>query len=100
MVPFEFQPRTRLVFGQGSILRLGPLARDLNFHRTLLVADQGLVQAGHAATALQSLEAAGINATPYHEFGENPDSAMIDAGCRFAQPLRVDSIVARHRATP
>jgi alcohol dehydrogenase len=94
MVPFEFQPRTRLVFGQGSIERLGPLARDLSFRRTLLVADRGLVQAGHAATAVQSLEAAGIEITPYHEFGENPDSAMIDAGCRFAQPLRVDSIVA------
>jgi alcohol dehydrogenase len=94
MVPFDFQPRTRLVFGKGCVNRLGPLARDLHFRRTLLVADQGLVHAGHAATALESLEAAGIETAPYHEFGENPDSAMIDAGCRFAQPLRIDSIVA------
>ncbi len=93
MVPFDFQPRTRIVFGQGAAARLGHLARELNFHRTLLVADPGVVRAGHVAEALRSLEEAGISAVPYHDFGENPDSAMIDAGCRFAESLELDSIV-------
>jgi alcohol dehydrogenase len=93
MVPFDFQPRTRVVFGQGSIERLGQLARELSFQRTLLVADPGVVKAGHVAEATRRLEGAGIAVTPYHDFGENPDSAMIDAGCRFAEPLDVDSIV-------
>ena len=93
MVPFDFQPRTRIVFGQGAAGRLGQLARELNFHRTLLVADAGLVRAGHVAEALRWLEEAGISAVPYHDFGENPDSAMIEAGCRFAEPLELDSIV-------
>jgi alcohol dehydrogenase len=93
MVPFDFRPRTRVVFGQGSIARLGPLARELNFGRTLLVADPGVVKAGHVAEATRRLEDAGIAVTPYHDFGENPDSAMINAGFRFAEPLDVDSIV-------
>jgi len=93
MVPFDFQPRTRVVFGPGSLARLGPLARELNFQRTLLVADPGVVKAGHVAQATRRLEEAGIDVTPYHDFGENPDSAMIDAGVRFARPLAVDSIV-------
>ena len=93
MIPFDFQPRSRIVFGQGAAGRLGQLARELNFHRTLLVADAGVVRAGHVAEALRSLEGAGISAVPYHDFGENPDSAMIDAGCRFAEPLDLDSIV-------
>jgi alcohol dehydrogenase len=93
MVPFDFQPRTRIVFGPGSLARLGPLARELNFRRTLLVADPGVVKAGHVAHATRHLEEAGIDVTPYHDFGENPDSAMIDAGVRFASPLAVDSIV-------
>ncbi len=93
MVPFDFQPRTRVVFGKGSIERLGQLSRDLHFRRTLLVADKGIVRAGHVAAALRVLDASGIAVTPYHDFGENPDSAMIDAGCRFAEPLGVDSIV-------
>ena len=43
MVPFDFHPRTRVVFGRGSIARAGQLARELGFHRTLLVADAGVV---------------------------------------------------------
>jgi len=93
MVPFDFQLRTRLVFGQGSFERLGPLARELGFQRTLLVADAGMVQAGHAGQAARLLEAVGIEPLPFHDFGPNPDSAMVEAGCRFAGPLRVDSIV-------
>jgi alcohol dehydrogenase len=94
MVPFEFQPRTRVVFGPGSIERVGQLARELKMHRTLLVADKGLVGAGHVGVAMKSLEAAGIHVTPFHDFGENPDSRMIDGGCRFAEPHQVDSIIA------
>ena len=93
MGPFDFQPHTRVVFGPGRIERLGALARELNFQRTLLVADPGVVKAGHVADAARRLEGAGIAVTPYHDFGENPDSTMIDAGVRFAEPLHVDSIV-------
>jgi alcohol dehydrogenase len=93
MVPFDFQLRTRVVFGQGSLERLGHLARELGFRRSLLVADTGLVQAGHVGEAARLLEAAGIETTPFHDFGPNPDSAMVEAGRRFAEPLRVDSIV-------
>jgi alcohol dehydrogenase class IV len=93
MVPFDFQPRTRVVFGHGSIKRVGQLARELNFQRTLLVADPGVVKAGHVAEATRWLEGAGVAVTPYHDFGENPDSAMIEDGRRFVEPLHVDSIV-------
>lgn len=93
MVPFDFELRTRVVFGHGALERLGQLARDLGFRRTLLVADQGMVQAGHVAEAMRLLEGAGIEATGFHDFGVNPDSAMVEAGSRFAEPLGVDSIV-------
>jgi len=93
MVPFDFHSRIRVVFGHGTLQRLGQLARDAGFHRTLLVADAGVVEAGHAGQALRLLEAAGIEATVYSEFGVNPDSAMIEAGRRVAEPLRPDSII-------
>ncbi|MEP6919125.1 MAG: iron-containing alcohol dehydrogenase [Acidobacteriota bacterium] len=93
MIPFDFQLRTRVVFGRGSIERLGQLARDLRFERTLLVADDGLVQAGQVASAMRLLEAAGVEAIPFHDFGVNPDSEMVEAGRQFAEPLGVDSII-------
>ena len=94
MVPFDFQPRTRVIFGRGWADRTGQLARELAFHRTLLVSDPGLVRTGHTAVVQQSLEAAGVSVVPYSGFGENPDSEMVAAGARFAAPLQIDAIVA------
>jgi alcohol dehydrogenase len=93
MLPFDFRPRTRVVFGAGTLERLGHLARELGFRRTLLVADAGVVQAGYAATAVRLLEAAGVAVYPWHDFGVNPDSTMVEAGRAFAQPLGIDAIV-------
>ena len=93
MVPFDFQQRTRVVFGQGTFDRLGLLARGLGFTRTLLVADQGVVEAGYVGEAMRLLEAAEITAIPFHDFGQNPDSAMVEAGRQFAASLGVDSVI-------
>jgi alcohol dehydrogenase class IV len=93
MIAFDFHARTRVVFGPGTLARLGMLARDLGFGRTLLVADMGVLQAGYVAAATRSLEAAGIDTVPFHDFGENPDSAMVEAGRAFAATLKIDSII-------
>jgi alcohol dehydrogenase len=93
MITFDCQPRTRVVFGVRSFRRLGELASELGFRRTLLVADPGMIKAGYVAAAQASLEGAGIAATLYHDFGENPDSLMVEAGRAFAAPLGIDSII-------
>src|SRR5919106_4499065 len=93
MVPFDFQPRTRIVFEPGALSRIGQIAQELGFRRTLLVADRGIVEAGHAGTAARFLAASGIDVSTFSDFGENPDSAMVEAGRRFAAALNVDSIV-------
>jgi len=59
----------------------------------LLVADGGLVQAGYVAAAVRALDTAGIAAIAFHDFGQNPDSAMVEAGRAFAAPLAIDSLV-------
>ena len=48
---FDFQLRTRVVFGDGALARLGELARELSFTRTLVVADPGIVSVGLAQRA-------------------------------------------------
>jgi alcohol dehydrogenase len=70
------------------------MARELALQRVLLVADAGLVAAGHVASVRRSLENASIAVIPYHDIGENPDSAMIEAARAFAEPHAVDGIVA------
>ncbi|HEX5706999.1 MAG TPA: iron-containing alcohol dehydrogenase [Pyrinomonadaceae bacterium] len=90
---FDFQPRTRVLFGAGVLSRLGEVARSLGFARTLLVADRGLVATGHVARAASSLREAGVEVFEFHDFESSPDSRAVEAGRVFAAPLRVDSIV-------
>lgn len=93
MQPFDLRPRTRVVFGPGSLEGLGELARDLGFRRTLLVADPGLIGAGHAARAQGLLARAGIHVVAFHEFGEDPDSAAVGMGADLARGGAIDSLV-------
>jgi alcohol dehydrogenase len=93
MISFDFQPRTRVAFGPGSITRAGQLSRELGFTRTLVVADPGIRAAGHTATLLEALTAERIETFLFDDFGVNPDSAMVDAGVAFARPLGIDSII-------
>src|SRR5580765_3822738 len=93
MQPFDFQNRTRVVFGAGSIKRLGELAAELGFRRTLLVADRGLVASGHVDEALAPLRNQGIEVIRFHEFEVNPDTAIIEASREFAAELKLDSII-------
>src|SRR5688572_15876883 len=58
--PFDFHTPTRVVFGPGSINRLGELARELGDTRVLLVTDPGLEAAGHPQRAEHSLREAGL----------------------------------------
>jgi alcohol dehydrogenase len=93
LASFDFAPRTRVVFGAGSFARLGELAAELGFRRTLLAADWGLCAAGYVEQAASLLRQAGVEVVAFHDFDVNPDSAMIDAGARVAREAGVDSLV-------
>jgi alcohol dehydrogenase len=90
---FDFQTQTRVIFGNGALEQLGRLASELGFHKTLLVADSGLVACGHVQQATNLLTKAGIEVIPFHDFEVNPDTRMIEAGRAFAAPLGIDSII-------
>ena len=91
---FDFQSRTRVVFGEGAFSRLGELARELAFKRTLVVSDRGIVAAGLVDWAAVALRDAGIEPFFFHDFDANPDTAMVEAGRAHAAASGVDSLVA------
>ncbi len=82
------------MFGEGSLSRIGDLAKELGFQRTLLVADRGLVGAGHVGRATTHLKHAGIEVACFHDFGTDPDTLMVEAGRVLAASVGVDSLVA------
>jgi alcohol dehydrogenase len=93
MQSFDFQSHTRVVFVEGAIARLGELARELGFRRTLLVADRGLLSSGHVNEAAALLQAAAIDVFPFHGFEADPDTLMVEAGRAFAAELGIDSLI-------
>ena len=85
---------TRVVFGAGTLVQLGTLARELAFTRALIVADKGILKAGFVERAAGLLAHAGIEPAFFHEFDANPDSNMVEAGRIAAAAARVDGLVA------
>jgi alcohol dehydrogenase len=94
MRSFDLHLRTRVVFEPGALDRLGALARELSFARTLVVADPGMVDAGYVDRVVRLLDATGIRSFRFHEFTANPDTRMVEAGRAHAAALDVDSLVA------
>ena len=94
MPPFDFQPLGRVVFGPGTLARLGEVVRELGGRRVLLVTDAGLATAGHPQRAEGSLRAAGLEVFVYDEVQANPTSPNVEAGTRFARERGVDFLVA------
>ncbi len=94
LLSFDFQPRTRVLFGAGKFATLGELAsRALQFQRTLLVADRGMLACGYVDEAIKLLRQSHLEVFPFHNFSENPDTNMIEAGRAFAAACGIDSII-------
>jgi alcohol dehydrogenase len=93
MIPFDYQPRTRIVFGPGKIDALGALAGELGARRALVVSDPGIVRAGHAERGLDSLRKAGISTHLFEGVAENPSSDCVEAGLAFAKRYDPELIV-------
>ena len=93
LAAFDQSPRTRLVFGPGTLQRLGALAREIGGTRVLLVTDRGIVAAGHATRGAESLRAAGLSVEVYDGVRENPTTADVATCLAVARAASVDLIV-------
>src|SRR6266850_4723753 len=92
-LPFDFQPRPRIVFGADSVERVGELAKSLGAQNVLLVTDPGLVAAGHAKRVQKNLEAEGLRVTTFDHAAENPTTACVDKCLKTAKAADIDTII-------
>lgn len=89
----DFQPLTRVVWGQGQLDSLAEHVKRLGIARPLLVSDPGIVRAGHVDRALTLLAAGGIEATLFDGVEENPTTAHVAAGLEVARQASIDGII-------
>ena len=90
---FDHQPITRIVFGAGTIDRLGSLAAQLGGKRILVVSDRGILRAGHVDRALDSLRGAGLEPVLFDGVEENPTTRHVDACVVAAKEAGSDLLV-------
>lgn len=90
---FDYAPRPRIVFGPGSLERLGALVREYGGRRVLLVTDPGIIRAGHARRAEQSLATAGLKCVRFDGVIENPTTEVVEACRDVAKESAIDFIV-------
>jgi alcohol dehydrogenase len=93
MHSFDFQCRTRIVFGPGKVEALGELASELGARRALVVSDRGVVTAGHTQRGLDSLKQAGIETHLFDGVHENPTTDDVEAGVRLAHRFEPQLLV-------
>ncbi len=90
---FDHQPRTRIVFGEGQIRRVGEIALELGVKRVLLVTDPGIVAAGHAQLTVALLEKSGLEVSVFDQVRENPTTDCVEGCLEVARKSSVDAIV-------
>jgi alcohol dehydrogenase class IV len=81
---------TRMVHGPGAILGLGELVRGLGVEHPFLVTDRGVVAAGLADRALESLESAFV----FDGVRANPDVELIGKASALYREAACDGLVA------
>lgn len=90
---FDYQPRTRIVFGAGSIDRAGELSAELGGHKVLVATDPGVVKAGHLEQLQSSLCRAKVQSVVFDKVRENPTTLDVEACLDVAKANSIDLII-------
>src|SRR6185312_17142669 len=83
----------RILFGAGTLDRLGSIIQSEGASRVLLVSDPGITAAGHVERAVRSLYQTGRVVRVFDETGENPTTSHVNKGLLAARSFNPDIIV-------
>ena len=94
---FDWRPRTRVLFGPGTLARLGEIAVPAEGEplgrRALVVTDPGVAAAGHAAAGAGALRGAGVDALIFEDVRANPTTRDVAAAVAAARDHGADLLV-------
>ena len=85
--------RVKVLFGPGSLDRLGELCKSIGGKRILLVTDPGIEAAGYPERAIRSIYQANLLVKLFDEADENPTTETVNKALRAARPFDTDLIV-------
>jgi alcohol dehydrogenase len=85
---------TRILFGAGTVAKLGRACRDAGIGRPLVVTDAGLAAAPPVARTLDVLRSEGLGAALFSDVRSNPVAANVEAGLAVLRAGGHDGVVA------
>ncbi len=91
---FEFQNPTRLIFGAGSVARLGEVAGHYGKKALLVTGGGSVKRSGAFDRAVTSLKAAGLNFAECDQVEPNPRITSVRRGAAIARETGCDVVVA------
>jgi len=87
-----FHLPTRIVFGAGSVARLGEEAKAIG-RRAIIVTYPDIRRVGLLDRVLKDLKGKGVDTLVFEEVEPNPRSSTVDKGARIARDEKVDFII-------
>lgn len=91
---FEFANPTRIVFGAGSLERLGQIAREHGKHALIVTGGGSVKRSGVFAQAVASLKAAGLAVSECSGVEPNPQISSVRRGVEIARREHCDLVIA------
>lgn len=95
MENFEYFNPTKLIFGKGTIAKIGPSIRNHKCKKVLLLGGGGSIKEnGVYDQTIGSLRASGIKWVEYWGVRPNPVLSTVEAAVKIAKQEKVDAILA------
>ncbi|MDJ1157459.1 iron-containing alcohol dehydrogenase [Chelatococcus sp. SYSU_G07232] len=93
MHAFTFNTARSIVFGDGSIKRLGEIARRELGERVVLVTDPGIAGSHLLDAALAALKSAHVRVTVYDKVKADPPEAVVLEGAALAREVGAEGVI-------
>jgi alcohol dehydrogenase class IV len=90
---FSFATVSRIVFGEGSIARIGEIGHSLLGARAILVTDPGLCAIGMIDPVIRTLKAAGIETLVFPDVETDPPETVVNAAVEAAQEFGARGVI-------
>ena len=89
----EFMLPPRVIFGAGSLSKLGDIAREFGAHSLLVMGRSSLTQSGIKAQIERFLSDSGVEVTEFEGVESNPSIETVDRGADLARASNLDLVI-------
>ena len=95
MHPFEYHIPTKIIFGEGTVGRVGEIAGGFGKKAMLVSYEEELIkQIGFYDKAMEPLKQAGIEVLPLFGVKSNPDVTLVREGIKICKEHKPDVVIA------